>query len=482
MKLIKLNCSACGAPISIPEDIDRLTCSNCGTFLVLERGEGYYALKAAEQISTAIHETGRGTQDAIREGAQETRKELQRMQLTQAYNAANSALNATMAEMRALTRGEMTPATLQQLDALTFQEWTQWEDIRRAQMQLDVLEFGPIEHNDLALTNQKDMIDHSILILRTCQASPENQGLINSLQEEKALYQEYFDELQSKSQREKIASFTIEKPFSQDLNQLKAQLVQIQTDMRQLNQQAPSAVVNNLKTELFKLQMDLYQHFHQEVYRQCWGDIAPNSDPGKDAAQIARHLEATQATIRWLSLVPDPPRPLQKEIKSLSRQERKLLKSHGVAQEFNRVQSAAKVLTAGLASLAITAPFSQNLAEVRDQLNTYNQDIAHLNQQPATPEVRLARQQFREQYQEFFNHWASLENGEISQQLKSSHIQPPFSSNLAQAIADYDLVTQDVALLKERQSIPGVQAMFQQAVIKQRNLYNHLLRLKQQSG
>ncbi len=106
MKLIKLNCSACGAPISIPEDIDRLTCSNCGTFLVLERGEGYYALKAAEQISTAIHETGRGTQDAIREGAQETRKELQRMQLTQAYNAANSALNATMAEMRSLTRGK----------------------------------------------------------------------------------------------------------------------------------------------------------------------------------------------------------------------------------------------------------------------------------------------------------------------------------------------------------------------------------------
>ncbi len=153
-----------------------------------------------------------------------------------------------------------------------------------------------------------------------------------------------------------------------------------------------------------------------------------------------------------------------------------------MAQEFNRVQSAAKVLTAGLASLAITAPFSQNLAEVRDQLNTYNQDIAHLNQQPATPEVRLARQQVREQYQEFFNHWASLENGEISQQLKSSHIQPPFSSDLAQAIADYDLVTQDVALLKERQSIPGVQAMLQQAVAKQRNLYNHLLRLKQQSG
>ena len=76
MKIIKLNCSACGAPhLHIPEDIDRLTCANCGTFLALERGEGYYALKAADQISEAIHETGRGTQDAIRQSTQETRNE-----------------------------------------------------------------------------------------------------------------------------------------------------------------------------------------------------------------------------------------------------------------------------------------------------------------------------------------------------------------------------------------------------------------------
>ena len=482
MKIIKLNCSACGAPISIPEDIDRLTCANCGTFLALERGEGYYALKAADQISEAIHETGRGTQDAIRQSTQETRNELQRMQFTQAYNAANSALNATMAEIRSLTRGNMTPAALQQLDALYFQEWSQWEDIRRAQMQLDILECGPIEQNDLALTNQKDMIDHSILILRTCQASPANQGLIQSLQEEKALYQEYHDDLQSKELRQKVTSFTIEKPFGEDLNQLKTALDQIQTDLRQLNQQAPSSAVNKLKAELIKLQGELVQHFHQEVYRQCWGDISPNSDPGQDANRIAQHLAATQATIRWLSLVPVPPRPLQKEIKSLQRQERKLSKVHGAAQETHRVQNAAKILTASLASLAITAPFSQNLHEVRSQLKVYNEDLANLQKQPSTPEVRLARQQVNEQYKPFYNHWASLEITALTSQLKSSSIQPPFNSDLASAIKDYDLVTQDVALLKEKQSIPGVQAMFKQAVTKQRDLYNHLLKLKQQAG
>ena len=482
MKIIKLNCSACGAPISIPEDIDRLTCANCGTFLALERGEGYYALKAADQISEAIHETGRGTQDAIRQSTQETRNELQRMQFTQAYNAANSALNATMAEIRSLTRGEMTPAALQQLDALYFQEWSQWEDIRRAQMQLDILECGPIEQNDLALTNQKDMIDHSILILRTCKDSPANRGLIQSLQEEKALCQDFLDVIQTKDLKQKIASFAIEEPYGEDLNQLVSHLAQLQADIHYLSQQPPTQVTAKLRAELSSQQSDIYQHFHQEVYRQCWGELSPNSDPGKDAGLIAQHLAATQATLRWLALVPDPQRPLRKEIRSLQRQEGKLSKAHGTAQETLRTQNAAKALVAGLAALAITAPFSQNLPEVRSQLQVFDQDIANLKTQPSTPEVRLARQQLNEQYQNFYTHWANLEQNDISAHLKSQHIHPPFNPDLVQAIADYDLVTQDVTLLKERQSVPGVQARYQEAAAKQRNLYNHLLKLKQQAG
>jgi len=482
MKLIKLNCSACGAPISIPDNLENLTCANCGTFLVVEQGEGYYALKAADQISNAIHETGRGTQDVIQQTAEETRKELQRLQLNQAYNAADSALHATMAEQRSLTRGQMTPAAIQQLEALNFQEWTQWEDIRRIQMQMDVIQCGPLEQNDLALTNQLDMIDHSILIMRTCETSPANQGLIQSLQEEKTLCQDFLNTIQAKALKQKIPAFLIEKPFGEDLNQLQANLVQFQTDISQMNQQPPTPVVSKLKAELFKRQTDIYQHFHQEVYRQCWGDLSPRSDPGKDPNRITRHMKATQATIGWLSQVPDPQRPLQKEIKSLRRQERKLLKIHGAAQESYRVQSAVKALTAGLAALAITAPFSQNLNEVRDQMKVYNQDIANLKNQPSTPEVHLARQQLNSQYQDFYNHWAQLEQAELTQLLKSNNVQPPFSPDLAQAVADYDLVTQDVALLKERQSIPGVQALYQQAVAKQRNLYNHLLKLKQQNG
>lgn len=479
MKLIKLNCSACGAPISIPENLENLTCANCGTYLAVEHGEGYYALKAADQISNAIHESGRGTQDAIKQGAEETRKELKRLQLNQAYGTAQSALNATMAEQRTLARGTMTPAAARQLQALNFQEWTQWEDVRRIQMQLDVLEGGPIEQNDLALKSQIDMLDHSILILRTCQTSPKNQGLIQSLVVEKALYQGHYTDLQLKAYRQKIASFAIEKPYGEDLNELLSHLVQLNADFRRLNQQPATPLMAKLKAELFQRQGDLYQHFHQEVYRQCWGDASPNSDPGQDAKLVTRHLGATQSTIRWLLLVPDPQRPLKKEIKSLQRQERKLSKVHGSVQESIRIQDAAKALAAGLAALAITAPFSQNLHEVRAQMKVYNQDIANLKNQPSTPEVRLARQQLDNQYKDFHNHWAELERNEISKHLKSQQVQPPFNPDLAQAIRDYELVTQDVNLLKERQSIPSVQALYQQAATKQRNLYNHLLKLKE---
>jgi hypothetical protein len=195
MKLIKLNCAACGAPISVPENVDQLNCANCGSHLYLEHGEGYYALKAADKISKAIDESGKGTQNAIMEGAQITRNELKRLQLSQSLGNAHNALNATLAEERELTRGQMTPAAVEQLNVLYFQEWTQWEEVRLLQMQMDVLDAGPIEKNSLALENQINMLEHSILILKNCPSSPENQGIIQSLYDEKTLYRGYLMEI-----------------------------------------------------------------------------------------------------------------------------------------------------------------------------------------------------------------------------------------------------------------------------------------------
>lgn len=123
MKLIKLNCTACGAPISIPDDIDQLNCAVCGSLLYLERGEGYYSLKVAEKIADAIQQSGKSTEDAIRETAEMTQKELRRMQISQNLRAVENKINATHNEQKQLAGQPITPVKLAMMDNLYFQEW-----------------------------------------------------------------------------------------------------------------------------------------------------------------------------------------------------------------------------------------------------------------------------------------------------------------------------------------------------------------------
>ena len=104
MKIVKLNCSSCGAPISVPDDLDHINCSACGTFLMIDRGEGYLALRAIEKISTTIEDSSRKTQDAIRENTMVTRSELERMQTHQEMVAEQTKLANLQTEIRAVQR------------------------------------------------------------------------------------------------------------------------------------------------------------------------------------------------------------------------------------------------------------------------------------------------------------------------------------------------------------------------------------------
>ena len=83
MDIATVNCSSCGAPIKIPADLDHFNCAYCGAALVVQRGEGYVALKLAEQVGKTIQEVGQKTLSTIREGAQVTHVELKRLQIGQ---------------------------------------------------------------------------------------------------------------------------------------------------------------------------------------------------------------------------------------------------------------------------------------------------------------------------------------------------------------------------------------------------------------
>ena len=477
MKLIKLNCAACGAPISIPDNLEQLTCSNCGTYLMVEHGEGYYALKAVEQISEAIQQSGKGTQDAIREGAQVTQIELKRLQLSQTLGGLTAALNATQSEQRTLGRSQMTPAAQHQLQELKVQEYAQREDIRRIQKQIDLLEGGPLEVNYQALTNQIHMLERSIAALQGCPQTAQNRAKLQGLVKEMQGYQKHVNALHANQLREKTKSFTIKPPFTTDLNELVQQLRQVQSDLVNLSNQPPSSYKPVLLNELNQLNDRLYQHFHGEVHRQCWGSANPASDPGGNLEQVGLHLNASRATVKWLSAVPAPSKSIGKEIKSFQKTEKKLEKNFNVAQELQRFTEAKKALIAGLAAFAIAAPFSNNLQEVREQASIYQQDLKSLQSRPATPEVKQVQGELNQRYQALYKHWATLERQALESELKSNDIRPPFSNDFAQARNDYDLIMTDIEMLKKNKDVPGAQSLQQQLLAKQRLLYTHLQKL-----
>ena len=54
MDTLKMSCPSCGELISVPQDINQLNCVQCGVPLVVQRGEGYAALKLVEQPGEAV--------------------------------------------------------------------------------------------------------------------------------------------------------------------------------------------------------------------------------------------------------------------------------------------------------------------------------------------------------------------------------------------------------------------------------------------
>lgn len=102
MDIVKVSCKSCGAPIQIPSDVDSFSCAHCGTALVVQRGEGYIALKIAEHITRSIEDTATKTQGVIHTGTQVTQYELKRLQITQEIATLTTSLGNIQAQLRYL--------------------------------------------------------------------------------------------------------------------------------------------------------------------------------------------------------------------------------------------------------------------------------------------------------------------------------------------------------------------------------------------
>lgn len=478
MKLIKLNCTACGAPISIPDDIEHLNCAICGSMLYLERGEGYYSLKVAEKLADAIQSSSKSTEDAIRQTAEMTQRELRRMQLNQSLQNAETKMRAATAQQMAYNEQPLTLQRLPIFHNMIFDEWLHWEECRRLQLQLDVLDGKGLENNDLALETQVDFIDHSLLIMRTLPKTKENNGLIESLIEEQNLYREYMLELTKKKKREEVPSFKITQPFSEDLNDLQTQIKQLLADINELRQRKDSPEVPPLLGELTTLYSQFYIHWRSIVHQQAWGDLDPVLNPGNDQAQVSKYLEALHFELDQLKQHPNPPRELKGEIKHLAKQEKLLSQRSSSLAENVRFTNALGTLRKTLTGLAIRAPFSMKINEVTGQLNTMQSEIKTLDPRSPAPEVRQARQELHKNYTALYQHWTGLKLNDLKTNLASSMVKAPFPNDLSEAKRIYALIVADVENLNSTPDFPSLKDIKKEVLAKQRALYTHILNLQ----
>ena len=126
MTVSKINCSACGAPLSVKEGVDTIKCGSCGSSLQIERGEEFIALNLVEKISKTIEETGHD----LRENAQVTLTELKRMQLSNDLNASQMQLTTLQSEIRMLERSQLNYTSKLQLLSLHASEYQNLDRIR----------------------------------------------------------------------------------------------------------------------------------------------------------------------------------------------------------------------------------------------------------------------------------------------------------------------------------------------------------------
>jgi len=207
MNISKLNCTACGAPISVPEDLDQITCTSCGTGLIIERGEGYVALKLAEKIARTIEVSGIQTQELIRENTQVTRAELQRLQVSQELSSLQMQLNGIQTEIRMLQRDTNNKAK-KQLGELRVKEYLVMERIRGVKKQI----FSP-DPNDLQTKIdfyrwEYAWVEAEIVALSGSNMA-QNFSIINALTSQKTELQYKINGLKIREVRNRFISFTI---------------------------------------------------------------------------------------------------------------------------------------------------------------------------------------------------------------------------------------------------------------------------------
>ena len=155
MKLVSMSCPSCGGTLSVPDELDRLTCNYCGTQLVVEKKEDYSALRIAEEIEKVIERGTIETKEAIQEGTELTREEINRLRLSQEISSAETALNNLQSEIRSLERQRLKRKGKKQLKDLRMEESRLRNKLNRLKMKYSSDTAGEVGYQQISTTDTK---------------------------------------------------------------------------------------------------------------------------------------------------------------------------------------------------------------------------------------------------------------------------------------------------------------------------------------
>lgn len=348
MKITKLNCSACGAPISIPENLDYINCASCGSFLAIERGEGYVALKVAEKIARAIEDSGKGTQQAIQEGTQVTRSELQRLQYAQEISTLQLQLSNVQAEIRGLMNTSSSGARSRQLSELRSIEFQTMDRIRALVVKSAALGPQDSETQIKNIETEIKWIDAEISTLFHVTSSNRHENK-RALENRKSLLGQELIKRKSEELRNTFNSFQVkELPLTNHAQAAALLTVMAEEEVRlQRLSHLPEAKALRQELQGRRAQLqDAWRSMEEKRVHQLLG-YQGGADSSQDRVHLAETLRLIDEDLARLDREPandviaemrknlwNHKRSIEKQIRKLEREE------HAAARRANRTSEA----------------------------------------------------------------------------------------------------------------------------------------------
>ncbi len=388
MKIVKLNCTACGAPITIPEDVDQIVCTSCGTVLGIERGEGYVALKIADKLAKAIESSGSQTQDAIRESAQVTRSELQKLQLSQELSAAQMQLNGIQAEIRVVERGPSNIKSVVQIATLRNNEYQVMEQIRLLKLQISTPDLNDIEAR-LALAEwELSWIASETSSLRES-IQPRKTQLLADLSSRAEILKGSIYQMRVDALKERYPSFGFPDPVMNDEMKIREILSILDQDEKSLRNQRNTPEGKAVYEELGVRQKQLRAVSKRLELERIRGELTSldQQPDGDDLEALKRYCACIEQDLQSVSLAgsSDVARDLQRElqenqkrtlrqINALERANTPSIKSNPLAALLAGIETGtAEILSARKSAPSISAS-TQQVSAVEPHFTTHHDE------------------------------------------------------------------------------------------------------------